>query len=147
MNIIEEIVSDVATIYTKSPEWIWIQETNFEGLQGAKFTDVIAFRTNKLEVVFARQLTYYFLCKYTRLSLKAIGALFCAKKQDHSTVINGRNLINDLIDSSAVVRNMVNQIDEIIRSNNLIQHGKIIEDVPLDTFSSQNRPQLGFLVC
>jgi len=48
----------------------------------------------KREVVQARRITYYFLRKYTRLSLKNIGELVGGK--DHTSVIHGLKSLKDL---------------------------------------------------
>lgn len=45
--------------------------------------------------------TYYYLCKeYTSMSLKSIG--YTAGKRDHSTVINGLQTIQDILDVGGV---------------------------------------------
>ena len=43
-----------------------------------------------------RQITQYLLYGYTLMTIKEIGRTF---KQDHSTVINSRNVIQDMIDT------------------------------------------------
>ena len=54
----------------------------------------IMVKTNKREIVEARQLSYYFINKNTTLSLQSAADLF---RQNHSTAIHGRCVVTDLI--------------------------------------------------
>lgn len=62
-------------------------------------------RNRKRELVFARQLICWFLKRYTKLTLKAIGDLMGGR--DHTTVIHSIKTINDLHDSDPAIRNLL----------------------------------------
>ena len=57
----------------------------------------ISQRTRLNSVVMARHLFHHYLCYNTSYGLKEIGGLL-GLGQDHSTVINSRNKINDLLE-------------------------------------------------
>jgi chromosomal replication initiation ATPase DnaA len=69
----EAIIEAVCAVY----------ETTFETLNK---------RSRKREIIEPRQMLMYFLCNYTKLTLKVIGKLFKGK-YDHSTVIHNREFI------------------------------------------------------
>lgn len=52
-------------------------------------------KTRKREIVEARHICMYLLIKFTNLTMLEIGKLFGGR--DHSTVINARQCVNDLM--------------------------------------------------
>lgn len=50
----------------------------------------VQLKTRKVEVVYARHICMYLLCKYTRLSQSTIASFF---KRDRTTVLHGRDEI------------------------------------------------------
>lgn len=59
--------------------------------------DKMVSKSKKREVVEARSIAMYLLCKTTGLSLQAIGNEFGGR--DHSTVIHARNRVVDWLDT------------------------------------------------
>lgn len=57
--------------------------------------EALVSRCRKREIVIARQLAMWLMCKHTTLSLSAIAGLLGLK--NHTTVIHGRETIDDLI--------------------------------------------------
>jgi chromosomal replication initiator protein len=51
--------------------------------------------SKRTEILFPRQVAMYFIRKYTILSYRQIGFLFCG--QDHSTAIHAVNEVNNLM--------------------------------------------------
>lgn len=78
--------------------------------EGVKFTELIGRKSRKREIVYARQMSYFFIKENTFCSLKYLGTLFCAKPQDHSTVIHACQTISDLYCSDKATIRMVNAI-------------------------------------
>lgn len=70
----------------------------------------IVVKSRERELVYARQLCFYFLRQKTTLSLKTIGAMFGGR--DHTTVIHGNETIMDLLFSDSRVKEDVNRINE-----------------------------------
>ena len=68
-------------------------------------------KTRKTNVVFARHLCFYFLKECTDLSLREIGEMFGGR--DHSTVINGKKRIQELIDVYTVKNPRYRKYDEV----------------------------------
>lgn len=64
------------------------------------------------EIVYARQLSMYFLKKRTTLSLKQIGGMF--GDRDYTTAIHSINTIKDLMFSDFNIRNEVNKLEGMI---------------------------------
>ena len=62
-------------------------------------------------LVLARQLSYFFIKKYNKLSLIMIGKLF---NQDHSTVIHSIKTIKNLLDTDKEVRYIFVSIEKYI---------------------------------
>ena len=62
------------------------------------------------EIVVIRQIIFYFLRKYTKLSYREIGAIY---KKDHATCIYAERVIKDLIQTDAKVRYYCDAIDPI----------------------------------
>lgn len=57
-------------------------------------------KSRKMEIRWPRQLIMYFLCKYTKMSLKFIGEHF---HRDHTTVIAAVQAVRDLMDTEEKV--------------------------------------------
>ncbi len=70
-------------------------------------------KTRKRSVVLARQLSMYLAKKLTKQSLKAIGKTFGGR--DHSTVIYSINAVKDLIDTDAIIRQTVKELEKKIK--------------------------------
>lgn len=83
------------------------QYPQFEGL---KFAELISRKSRKSEIVFARQMTYFFLKENTFCSLKYLGSLFCDKHQDHSTVIHACQTISNLYSYDKSTKRIVDAI-------------------------------------
>lgn len=71
--------------------------------------------TRKREIVIARQVMMYFMKKFTRLPFREIGLMISNK--DHATVIYAIKTINNLIDSSKVVRSQMEAMEKVIINN------------------------------
>ena len=74
--------------------------------------DKMGQKSRKRELVYARQVSMYFLSTKTKMSLKDIGALFGGK--DHTTVIHGRQTILDLMSSNEDIRNEIEYLNRQI---------------------------------
>lgn len=83
--------------------------------EGIKFTELIGRKSRKREIVFARQMTYFFIKENTFCSLKYLGTLFTKKHQDHSTVIHACQTISNLYDCDRLTKKMVNAIREDLK--------------------------------
>lgn len=68
------------------------------------------------EYVICRQLYYYFALKYNdeNKSLRTIGMTY---GQDHATVLHARRTINNLIDTDTSFREIVKELDYIIKQH------------------------------
>jgi chromosomal replication initiator protein len=73
----------------------------------------LAGKTRKRAVVIARQLSMYLTKKMTTHSLKAIGDAFGGR--DHSTVIYSCRAVQDLMDTDAIFKEKVEDIEKKIR--------------------------------
>lgn len=74
-------------------------------------------KTRRREVVIARQIAMYLICKYTRLSLKSIGEMFGGR--DHTTVIHSKNTVCDLLESDPIYFNRFKEIEDMLLSKGL----------------------------
>lgn len=74
--------------------------------------DDIAKKSRKREVVYKRQVSMYFLKKYSLESLHTIGSRFGGR--DHTTVIHSLQALNNLIDTDDTVRAEVSLLDGLI---------------------------------
>ncbi len=63
--------------------------------------DHVKSKTRVKEYVYARHVTFYFLRKFTKLSLKTIGDML---NRDHTTVIHGLENLSDIMDTEQDVR-------------------------------------------
>jgi chromosomal replication initiator protein len=75
--------------------------------------DRLAGETRKRQVVIARQLSMYLAKKLTDQSLKAIGELFGGR--DHSTVIYSCKTVQDLMETDAVYKDTVTELEKKIK--------------------------------
>ncbi len=67
-------------------------------------------KTRKRSIVIARQLSMFLAKKLTNQSLKAIGAKFGGR--DHSTVIYSCNAVQDLMDTDAIFKDTVQELEK-----------------------------------
>ncbi len=67
-------------------------------------------KTRKRSIVIARQLSMYLAKKLTNKSLKSIGAKFGGR--DHSTVIYSCNAVQDLMDTDAIFKDTVQELEK-----------------------------------
>ena len=67
-------------------------------------------KTRKRSIVIARQLSMFLAKKLTTQSLKAIGAQFGGR--DHSTVIYSCNAVQDLMDTDAIFKDTVQELEK-----------------------------------
>lgn len=72
--------------------------------------ETLSSKTRKRQVVIARQLSMYLAKHYTKSSLKTIGDNFGGK--DHSTVIYSINTVRDLIDTDAIFKDTVAELEK-----------------------------------
>ncbi len=72
-------------------------------------------KTRKRQVVVARQLSMYLAKKLTDQSLKAIGENFGGR--DHSTVIYSINTVQDLMETDAMIKDTVVELERKIKMN------------------------------
>lgn len=75
--------------------------------------DQVNVISRKSESRWPRQLIMYFMVKHTILTLKQIGEKF---NRHHTTVINSREAVQDLIDTNDNVAKEVNALSEKIRA-------------------------------
>lgn len=66
--------------------------------------------------VICRQLYYYFALKYNDEN-KSLQKISMAYSQDHATVLHARRTINNLIDTDASFRDIVKELDYIIKQH------------------------------
>ena len=83
---------------------------NVEKETEIKFKD-FDIKSRKREYVIARQLTMYFLKKYTKLTLDEIGIVF---DRDHATVLHAKKTIENLKYSNKFTSQMCKNISERI---------------------------------
>ena len=83
---------------------------NVEKETEIKFKD-FNIKSRKREYTIARQLTMYFLKKYTKLTLDEIGIIF---DRDHATVLHAKRTIENLKFSDKFISNMCKNISERI---------------------------------
>lgn len=60
-------------------------------------------------LLYPRHTVFYLLDKYSKSSLKEIGQIF---NRDHTTVVNGRDIMQDLIDTEKQMRERVERLEE-----------------------------------
>jgi len=84
--------------YTTSYRYQWgddfISRKRIRDLAAPITVDAIKSPSRLLELVNARHIICWLIAKHSKMSLKDIGHLL--GHRDHSTVINGRNKVNDL---------------------------------------------------
>jgi chromosomal replication initiator protein len=75
--------------------------------------DKLAAETRKRQIVIARQLSMYLAKNMTNASLKAIGEKFGGR--DHSTVIHSCRAVQDLMDTDAIFKDTVSDLEKKIK--------------------------------
>ncbi len=75
--------------------------------------DRLAGKTRKRQVVIARQLSMYLAKKLTNKSLKSIGEIFGGR--DHSTVIYSCRTVQDLMETDALYKDTVAELEKKIK--------------------------------
>jgi chromosomal replication initiator protein len=68
-------------------------------------------KNRKREIVEPRQIVFYLLWRYSYSSLKTIGRYF---NRDHTTVIHGRDTVQNLIDTDDVYRQEIQRFEETL---------------------------------
>ena len=93
-----------------------IQHIICEGEEGVT-EENISSDTRSQEIVFARQLVFSFLKKYTKYSLKKIGSFY---NKDHATVLSSIAAVNNRIDTDKIVKRRYMEYDiKIYKLDNL----------------------------
>ncbi|MCU0399623.1 MAG: chromosomal replication initiator protein DnaA [Algoriphagus sp.] len=101
-TVIKNFIKDIET--EVGIEFIQKSISEYYGIHA----DELKAKTRKKEIVIARQLAMYFSKEFTQHSLKSIGYHFGGR--DHSTVIHAVQTVNDMIDTDASFRNVVNEL-------------------------------------
>jgi chromosomal replication initiator protein len=70
-------------------------------------------KTRKREIVYARQLSMFFILKYTNYTLAEVGEMFGGR--DYTTVIHSRDTIKDRLDVEEEVQNDVKLLNDLIQ--------------------------------
>ncbi len=85
---------------------------------GVKESQLIE-KTRKREIVQSRQISMYFMKKYTKLSLQSIGDYFynplIHHVYDHATVLHALTTVNNLIETDKFYKSMVDDIERNIK--------------------------------
>lgn len=76
-------------------------------------TSLRTSKTRNREIVQARQVSMYFMRRYTKQSLACIGLYF---QKDHATIFHSIRHVNDLSDTDKYYRYDINQINNRIFS-------------------------------
>ena len=93
-----------------------IQHIICEGEEGVT-EENISSDTRSQEIVFARQLVFSFLKKYTKYSLKKIGSFY---NKDHATVLSSIEAVNNRIETDKIVKRRFMEYDiKIYKLDNL----------------------------
>ena len=77
--------------------------------------EILQGKTRKRQVVIARQLSMYLAKQLTDQSLKAIGENFGGR--DHSTVIYSCKTVQDLMETDAIFKDTVSDLERKIKMN------------------------------
>jgi chromosomal replication initiator protein len=93
----------------QNANWIVYVVCNYYKISPLKISE----KTNKREIVKARQIAMYFLDKYTKMSLAAIGEKLGGK--NHSTVIYGIQTVEDLIYSDKDFKQQIAEIENDLK--------------------------------
>lgn len=93
--------------------------------------EVMCIKTRKREIVQARQMCWYFMWHYCQpdMTLMQMGMQFGPHAWDHTSVINGRNVMGDLIEVDKYMRGFAADIESRIQE---LERG----DIYFDTCSS-----------
>lgn len=75
--------------------------------------DKLQAKTRKREIVQARQISMYLAKQYTKNSLKTIGDHFGGR--DHTTVIHSCQTVKDLMDTDALIREQVKELQQKVQ--------------------------------
>ncbi len=111
MDLAKEVVKNFVTEINKE-----ITVENIQKLVADYFNvevDKLQGKTRKRSIVIARQLSMYLAKNLTDKSLKAIGENFGGR--DHSTVIYSCRTVQDLMETDAVFKGTVSEIEKKIR--------------------------------
>lgn len=101
-------------------------------------------KTNKREIVQARQIAMYFAKELTRNSLYKIGESIGGK--DHATVLHAYKTVNNLIDTNKNFANYVNEIRILIlKANEKPTVDELIEQLSIH-LKKDNKPKDQFFV-
>lgn len=83
-------------------------------------------KTRVRHICEARQVTYYFLKKYSDMSLSSIAKLF---NQNHATVLHAIKKISDLVLFDKKIRDEVSELNQIIRRSVVIEADLVSEEI------------------
>lgn len=101
MNVKKQLLKDTTVLFII---------VNIEKETEIKYKD-FNIKSRKREYAIARQLTMYFLKKYTKLTLDEIGIVF---DRDHATVLHANKTIENLKYSDKFIATMCKNISERI---------------------------------
>lgn len=72
-------------------------------------------KNRKREIVFARQVAIYLLCKYSSMTLSKIGSKFGNK--NHATILHAKKTITDMLETYNDVKTQIEEIENLIKLN------------------------------
>jgi chromosomal replication initiator protein len=111
ISLAKEVVKSFVREINKEITVEYIQQLVAEHF-GMK-TENLQGKTRKRQVVVARQLSMYLAKRLTDKSLKAIGETFGGR--DHSTVIYSCNTVQDLMETDAIFKDTVAELEQKLR--------------------------------
>lgn len=111
IDLAKEVIKNFITEMSKEITVDFIQELVADHFDVP--VDKLSGKTRKRSIVIARQLSMYLAKKLTNQSLKAIGEDFGGR--DHSTVIYSCRAVQNLMDTDAVFKEKVEDIEKKIR--------------------------------
>jgi hypothetical protein len=109
--MIDKFINEVCIMFGVKPEHLYLTR-----------------KIKPRELVTIRQIIFYFLRKYTKLSHKSIGAIY---DKDHATSIHSVNVIHDLLKTDKMVQFYCNKIEPIafdmLHDKNIIERFTIYQ--------------------
>ena len=105
--------------------------------------DDISIKSRKRELVFPRQVIYYFANKMTRIPLRILGESY---SQDHSTVSHACKTIENLMEVTPSISSDIAKIQEQIKNITDERKDKINQKTQdIDTINERMRQALEFI--
>ncbi len=111
MGLAKEVIKNFVSQMSKEITVEFIQKLVAEHFKVP--VDTLAGKTRKRSIVIARQLSMYLAKNLTNKSLKAIGENFGGR--DHSTVIYSCKAVQDLMDTDAIFKDAVSDLEKKIK--------------------------------